>query len=161
MLPAMNLHNLLDIQPALRARARRLSASPSEAEDLLHIALLGLLEQTARGRRIDAPLRYGMTSLRHARSAALRRARREAPLEDAPEPVTGDASEACYCTEVLRLIDTLPPPDRLLLRLVIAGETSPAALARLLNLPKGTIMSRLARARARLRAALGEAPTAR
>ena len=37
------------------------------------------------------------------------------------------------------------------MHLVMAGETSPQALATRLGLPKGTVMSRLARARASLR----------
>ncbi|MFZ5961702.1 sigma-70 family RNA polymerase sigma factor [Thalassococcus sp. BH17M4-6] len=152
----MDTRSLLDALPLLRARARRLAASRAEAEDLLQTALLGLLEQDSRGRTIDKPLRYVMTSLRHARTANARQARREAPLDDAPEPQIGDASEACLCAEVLRAIDTLPPVDGLLLRMVAAGETSPAALARHLKLPKGTVMSRLSRARARLREVVGE-----
>ena len=49
----------------------------------------------------------------------------------------------------------LPPEQALVMSLVLQGEFSPQAIARQLNLPVGTVMSRLARARAKLRVYIG------
>ncbi len=140
----------------LARRARRLGVSAAEAEDLAQEAVLAYLEQRAKGRTVDAPLPYMMTALRHAAQLRHRLAARQRPLSAAPEGQTEDASEARLCSEVLGAIDTLPDADRALLRLVAAGETSPQDLSERLHVPPGTVMSRLARARARLRAELGE-----
>ncbi|WP_420011596.1 sigma factor-like helix-turn-helix DNA-binding protein [Tateyamaria sp.] len=60
------------------------------------------------------------------------------------------------CADTLAAIAALPQPQRRLLELVIAGETSPRAIALATGLPLGTVMSRLARARAKLRLVLAE-----
>jgi RNA polymerase sigma-70 factor (ECF subfamily) len=139
----------------LRARARRLTRNPQDAEDLCQEVCVALLEREAMGGRIDRPLPYMMTALRHAALARSRAARRLTALEDAPEPQVEDASLACLCAEVLAALDTLPGPDRALLRRVGIDGVTPTELADEMDVPAGTIMSRLARSRARLRQALG------
>ncbi|MFP7673141.1 RNA polymerase sigma factor [Marivita sp. S0852] len=141
--------------PRLHARARRLTHSSADAEDLCHDACVALLEREANGARIERPLPYMMTALRHAASARLKLASRQDVLEDDDHPQSDDASLACFCTEVLAHLDTLPQTDRALLRRVAFEEITPSELAKELNIPVGTIMSRLARARARLRDAVG------
>lgn len=47
------------------------------------------------------------------------------------------------------------PEQAVLIGLVAQGETSPKDLARRMGLPKGTVMSRLAHARAQLRNDMG------
>ena len=139
----------------LRARARRLTRSPQDAEDLCHEVCLAILEQEAMGARIARPLPYMMTALRHAASARSRRMARETPLEVEHEPQVEDAALACLCSQVLAHMDDLPAPDRALLRRVAFEGVTPSELAVEMDLPVGTIMSRLARARARLREAVG------
>lgn len=139
----------------LRARARRLTRSPQDAEDLCHEVCLAILEQEALGARIARPLPYMMTVLRHAASARSRRMARETPLEVEHEPQVEDAALACLCSQVLAHMDDLPAPDRALLRRVAFEGVTPSELAVEMDLPVGTIMSRLARARARLREAVG------
>ncbi|MFN3157064.1 RNA polymerase sigma factor, partial [Marivita cryptomonadis] len=139
----------------LRARARRLTRSPQDAEDLCHEVCLAILEQEALGARIARPLPYMMTALRHAASARSRRMARETPMEAEHEPQVEDAALACLCSQVLAHMDHLPAPDRALLRRVAFEGVTPSELAQDMDVPVGTIMSRLARARARLRDAAG------
>ena len=58
------------------------------------------------------------------------------------------------CAETLHAIEQLPANQLRLMRYVCAGETSPKQLANLTGWPIGTVMSRLARARERLREVL-------
>ena len=139
----------------LRARARRLSQSDADAEDLCHDVCLAMLERQACGARIDRPLPYMMTALRHAAQAQWNTTSRHQVLDDADHPQTDDASLARFCAEVLEHVETLPRADRALLRRVAYEQITPSELAEELDIPVGTVMSRLARARARLRDALG------
>jgi RNA polymerase sigma-70 factor (ECF subfamily) len=147
----------MDIQhlSRLHARARRLSHNSHDAEDLCHEICLAVLEQEATGHRIDRPLPYMMTALRHAAISKFRKRARETPMEDSFAPQVEDAALACFCSEVLALMDNLPAPDRALLRRVAYEGVTPTDLAEEMDVPVGTIMSRLARARARLRQAAG------
>lgn len=151
ILRAMDMHDI----SRLRARARRLTHSPQDAEDLCHEVCLAYLEREAVGARIARPLPYMMTALRHAAVARSRRMAREVPLEDGVEPQVGDAALACLCSEVLAHLNHLPAPDRALLRRVAFEGVTPSELAEEMDVPVGTIMSRLARARARLRETMG------
>ena len=63
----------------------------------------------------------------------------------------GVAALRLDCADTLRAIDTLPQPQKQLMHHLIEGETSPQAIAEATGLPTGTVMSRLARARAKLR----------
>ena len=147
----MDTHHL----PRLRARARRLSRSPQDAEDLCHEVCLAMLEREAIGARISRPLPYMMTALRHAAATRARYAARETPMEEDFEPQVEDAALACFCSEVLGKLEALPKSDRALLRRVAYEGVTPSELAAEMEVPVGTIMSRLARARTRLRDALG------
>ena len=151
ILPVMDTTHL----SRLRARARRLTHSPQDAEDLCHEVCLAMLEQEATGARIARPLPYMMTALRHAAAARSRRLMREVPMEEDVEPQVEDAALACLCSQVLSALDHLPAPDRALLRRVAFEGVTPSELAEELDVPVGTIMSRLARARARLRDIVG------
>lgn len=142
--------------PRLNSRARRLSRNPQDAEDLCQEVCLAMLEREASGAQIAQPLPYMMTALRHAAAARSRAARRLTALDHAPEPQVEDAALACLCSEVLAWIDHLPPSDRALLRRVAFEGITPSELAHEMEMPVGTIMSRLARARTRLRVLLGE-----
>lgn len=139
----------------LRARARRLTRNPQDAEDLCHEVCLAVLEQEKSGARITRPLPYMMTALRHAAAARSRRTVRETLIQEEHEPQVADAELACLCSQVLARMDSLPVPDRALLRRVAFEGLTPSELAEEMDVPVGTIMSRLARARARLRKAVG------
>lgn len=137
--------------PRLRARARRLTRSEADADDLCHDVCVAFLEREAQGVQIDRPLPYMMTALRHASHARFKALASFRPLEDADHPKVEDASLACYCAEVLQHLDHLPNAERALLKRVAFEGITPTELAEELDMPIGTVMSRLGRARARLR----------
>jgi RNA polymerase sigma factor, sigma-70 family len=139
----------------LHARARRLTASRADAEDLCQDVVLAFLSRQAKGAQIERPLAYMMTALRHAAHARSKTVEQVSSLEEADLPSPEDAHLTCFVTEVIARIDDLPAVDRALLRRVLNEQVTPTELAKEADLPVGTIMSRLARARSRLRQALG------
>lgn len=147
----------------LGARARRLSETASEADDLVQETVLSLIRMQHDGATINDKERYSMTVLRNHARQHWRKTRPTEPLNEemAAAPESGPARLAC--ADIAAAIERLPSAQADLMRLVAAGETSPAALARLTKVPQGTVMSRLARARARLRIEMGmpeQAPVA-
>ncbi|MEM8579163.1 MAG: RNA polymerase sigma factor [Pseudomonadota bacterium] len=146
---------LTALMPALRRRARRLTRSDDAAEDLLQDTLVRLLARIQGGAQIDDLPRYAMRALTNT---ARSRARRAVPLDELTEEAAAIppvAEDRLACAEALRAIEALPRPQAVLMRRVAQGETSPRALAKATGLPVGTVMSRLSRARATLRADLG------
>lgn len=141
--------------PALRRRARRLTSCPQEADDLVQEAALKLWERHRAGVEIADETAYGMTALRNLARSRWRDRRNWDELTDDMAATAPEAPARIACAEMRAALDRLPDPQADLLRLVLRGETSPARLARLTGLPPGTVMSRLARARAALRRDLG------
>ncbi|MEM6941094.1 MAG: RNA polymerase sigma factor [Pseudomonadota bacterium] len=144
-----------NLLPKLERRAQRLLGNTSEAEDLAQEAALRLWQQLQRAETIAAPERYAMVML-HNLARRRWRARRESEeltedmIETAPLAPVRLAWRACEDA-----IAGLPPEQAAVLSLVLQGETSPRALAKRLNIPEGTVMSRLSRARSNLRRTLG------
>lgn len=149
---------LEDLIPLLRRRARRLTPSQSDAEDLLQDALLRVLQKLEKGQQIDALGPYAMRTLHNQARMRWRGPPPPEELEDDAVAVDPVAMSRLECADTLQAIDALPPDQADLMRLVCGGETSPAALADQMDVPVGTVMSRLSRARARLRDTLGEKP---
>jgi RNA polymerase sigma-70 factor (ECF subfamily) len=135
----------------LTRRARRLTRSHSAADDLVQETLLRLILRARHGGPIDDLPAYAMRTLTNQARMAWRRAPVTEELEEDHATVLPDAPMRLDYADTLSAIETLPRDQADLLRLVAAGETSPARLAQLTGLPQGTVMSRLARARARLR----------
>ncbi|MFY9238344.1 MAG: RNA polymerase sigma factor [Roseovarius sp.] len=140
--------------------ARRLAHSEAEAQDLVQEVLLRLWMRRAEVAEVDDLRAYARTSLRNLYRQGLRRIPMEALEECASPTVDPAVFGALALRDVAGAINRLPADQARLMRLVAAGETSPAALAALTGVPKGTVMSRLARARAALRGDMGIAPDA-
>lgn len=140
---------LVKLIPDLRRLARRLVRDPEGAEDLVQEALLRVWTQMASGSGIDDLKPYLMTA---ARNLARRPRRATLPLSDAPEPsAPPEAPRRLMLREVAAALSRLPEAEqRLILRHATGGE-SYAEIAKAEDLPIGTVMSRLARGRARLR----------
>jgi RNA polymerase sigma-70 factor (ECF subfamily) len=75
--------------------------------------------------------------------------------------VSGGQEGAVRMREVLAAIDTLPEEQRAVLLLVGVEDLSYAEAARALDVPVGTVMSRLSRGRERLRRVLEDKPQER
>ncbi|WP_299725382.1 RNA polymerase sigma factor [uncultured Tateyamaria sp.] len=153
-----NPQRLVPLIPILNRRARRLTRSPAEAEDLVQDTLLSLCQRIEDGSRIEDLPAYAMRTLSN-RARRGWRAQSTDELEDDHAVIEPDALIRLDCADTLEAIAQLSKPQRQLMDLVVAGETSPRALAKATGLPLGTVMSRLARARARLRLTLSDEGT--
>ena len=145
-----NAEALTRLVPDLQRLARILAPDRDSADDMMQEALLQVWHQIDRGARIDALRPYLMTTLRNK---SRRPCQKDTPLDLAPEiSQPGNALPRLACAEVLAAIDRLPPDQACLMRAWLDGGDSYAMLAERMDLPLGTVTSRLARARARLRA---------
>ncbi|WP_307279018.1 sigma-70 family RNA polymerase sigma factor [Labrys wisconsinensis] len=142
---------------ALRRYARSLTRSDVEAEDLVHDALLQAYEKRA-GFQAGRSLRSWLMSILHnvfvdryrSRQAEARRIEQAAELQDPFVPPAQD--HQLRLAQVRRAFLELPEEQRAALHLVTIEGLTFAEAAGTLGIPVGTLMSRLARARATLRA---------
>ena len=143
------------LMPKLMRRARRLTRSPADAEDMAQETALRLWQLLEENAGVEAPERYAMAMLHNLARQSWRRRRVSEELTEEMLQASPLAPARIACAELRAAIDRLPAEQAQLMRMVMAGETSPQVLAVLVGLPKGTVMSRLGRARARLRAEIG------
>ena len=149
---------LSDLTPGLMRLARILTGNRDTARDLVQETLLRLWRRRDTLDLIDDLPVYARAILRNLYRRALRRAAHEV-VGDVPDAgIPPAVFPRLALQEIEAAIAHLPQDHATLLRLVLAGEFSPQALARRTGLPEGTVMSRLARARAQLRRDLGLAP---
>ncbi|MGG7519364.1 sigma-70 family RNA polymerase sigma factor [Allorhizobium undicola] len=141
---------------ALRRYALSLVRDRDDAEDLVNDALVNAYERQASFRR-DGNLRGWLFAILHnTHIDRLRRkkrlARHENGVADLPEPASEPGQEhVVRLADVRRAFASLPEEQRLALHLVAIEEFSYEEAAAVLGIPVGTLMSRLSRARARLR----------
>lgn len=138
----------------LRRRALRFGARASDAEDLAQETLLRLIQRMTR-QDVETPAHYAMIILHNLVRAGWRaRVETTELAEDSTSTLPlGDSRLAI--ADLRTAIGTLPFAQAQVMEMVLQGELSPQAIARQLGLPVGTVMSRLARARAALRFHLG------
>ncbi|MEP4195714.1 MAG: sigma-70 family RNA polymerase sigma factor [Aliishimia sp.] len=139
--------------PRLLRRARALSRCPALAEDLAQDCALKLWTCLKRGDQIDDLEAYAMITLRHLSASRWRRdsAMQTEELDETSATTEPNALPRLMLADVQDAITHLPEDQAALMSRVADGETSPAILAAEFGVPKGTVMSRLSRARARLR----------
>lgn len=146
--------------PALRRYARALTRDADRADDLVQ----DCIERAIRKRRLWSPtgsLRSWLFKilLNLFRNEARSRRRRgdHVPLDELtvepaiPAPQPGRIA----LNEMARALQTLPVEQREALLLVVIEGASYQEAAAILDIPAGTLMSRLGRARAALRAMTG------
>ena len=141
--------------PQLQRRARKLCRDRDEAEDLAQETLLKLLQRLDAGAEISTPESYAMIILHNLARQSWRDRKPTESLEEDMLSTTSRAPGHLACAEIVAAIDRLPSDQACLMRQVAAGETSPARLAEVTDCPVGTVMSRLARARIKLRQEMG------
>ena len=143
--------------PRLRRYARVLLRDSVGADDLVQDCLERAIGRWHQ-RRLDGDARTWLFTILH--NLAMNRMRQSArrgshiPVEDAdPIAITRapDQESGIHHRDVVQALDRLPDDQRAVLVLVTIEELSYADTAKALGVPIGTVMSRLSRARARLR----------
>lgn len=154
--PQTEAEALVALLPDLARLSRRLSRDRMQAEDLAQEAAARVWAQIVGGAAIDDLRPYLMTA---ARNLARRPYLPPLPLEDVPEPsAPADAPRRMIAREVLTALARLPRAEARLLALMAEDETTYAEIACDTGIPIGTVMSRISRARAHLRAECGLPP---
>lgn len=143
--------------PALRRYARAMLRNRDDADDLVQDVLERALANW-QGRRKAASLRSWLFAILHnlAVDRLRHRARRgiDATIESVPEARLACPPEQEHGLgqqDVLAHLAKLPDDQRAVLLLVSVEDLSYAEAAVVLDIPMGTVMSRLSRARERLR----------
>ena len=141
--------------PHLRRYARALVKDPEQADDLVQDCLVRAMSRWHLWRPTGTRRAWLFTILHNIHvNGVAQRARRgyTVPLDDR----TGGAEaagqdERVQLNEVAAAMDQLPAEQRQVLLLVALEAFSYAEVARMTGTPIGTVMSRLARAREKLR----------
>jgi RNA polymerase sigma-70 factor (ECF subfamily) len=153
--------DLLEALPRLRRYARVLAGNPGAADDLVQDTLMRAWDKR-RLWRVGSDLRAWLFTIMHNvfmnQRVAARRAAANVSLDAeggaraaAEVAAFGNALARVELREVLRYVDRLPPEQREVLLLAAVEELRYEEVAAVLGIPVGTVMSRLFRARARLR----------
>lgn len=152
---------MIQMLPRLRAFGRSLTGAQDQADDLVQQTVekaLRNIDSYAAGTRLDSWL---FRIMRNAWIDGHRAQRPTVTLDDIETvcPLMGedgrDVTETrIYLAQVRRVMDTLPEDQRAVLMLVCVEGLSYRDVAQSLNIPEGTVMSRLSRGRLALAAAL-------
>jgi RNA polymerase sigma-70 factor (ECF subfamily) len=161
-MPAPDEAAIVACIPSLRRYARALTGSREHADDLVQETLERAWSRQAAWRR-RGDVRAWMFSILHNRFVDRLRAQASRPEDSAgdalPEvaqrPTQADRLEV---RDLDRLLQRLPSEQREVLLLVGVEELAYQAVADVLGVPIGTVMSRLSRARERLRVELQGRP---
>lgn len=148
---------LIAMLPRLRRFAMALCGSAATADDLVQAACekaWANQKSWTPGTRLDA---WMFRILRNLWIDGLRRQKTEGHVEPVDErnDLIGDHGEAramdkLTLEDVRRAINLLPPEQKEVLLLICMEELAYGEAAEVLNVPIGTVMSRLSRARKRL-----------
>jgi RNA polymerase sigma-70 factor (ECF subfamily) len=155
-------HDVEAMIPALRRYARALTRDAETADDLVQDTLVRALrfEHLFTGGNIRSWLYTILTNLNRNRLRTLARRPAFSPLDDndAPDMLGPEAGSR----DIERALATLVEDQRAVLLLVTLEGLTYREVAEIQGVPIGTVMSRLARARAQMKAYLdGERPMLR
>ena len=159
----MNLDSaLVNILPALRRYALFLSGNTHEADDLVNDCAVRVLTSKASFDQSRSIRPWAFKILRNLFLDTQKSGHRRAhfPIDDiasfADESTAQKLNDSIELKETLSAIMSLPPASRDILVLVAVEGFSYNEAAECLNLPLGTVMSRLSRARKQLVELLSE-----
>ncbi|MFJ9993275.1 RNA polymerase sigma factor [Pseudomonas putida] len=142
--------------PRLWAFALRLSGDRHDAEDLVQLACVRALERTHQLRPDTAPLSWMFaivhtTWINEVRSRNVRsRSRSEwndSVIESVTDPAAPTPETDLMHQQILTAVNSLPEGQREVMLLVAVERFSYKEAADILEVPIGTVMSRLSRAR--------------
>ena len=147
---------LIELIPRLRRYARALVGDRASADDLVQDTLeraWAKLHLYRRGTDLRAWL---FTVMHNVHVNKVRSARSTDPLDDEMPELAQRATQgdSLIVRDLDRAIARLPSEQRAVLLLVTLEEMSYEQVARTLGIPIGTVMSRLSRAREKMRAML-------
>jgi RNA polymerase sigma-70 factor, ECF subfamily len=150
----MNRILLIEQLPGLRRYARALTGNSWAADDLVQ----DTLERACAKWRLwvaGSDLRAWLFTLMHNLYMSQRRAARVAlnsvSIDELESELQAPSSSPDDPLDISRCLQRLPADQRAVLLLVVLEDMSYKEAARVLAIPMGTVMSRLSRARSRLR----------
>jgi RNA polymerase sigma-70 factor (ECF subfamily) len=145
--------SLIELIPRLRRYARALVGERSAADDLVQDTLERAWSKLHLYRRGTDLRAWLFTVMHNVHVNRLRAARPADPLEDEMPELAQRATQgdALMVRDLERAVAALPEGQRQVLLLVALEDLSYEETARVLEIPIGTVMSRLARAREKLR----------
>lgn len=141
--------DLIALMPALSRLARILASTPDQAEDMTQDALLRVWARLQNGGEIDDLRPYLMTTLRNASTKPPRQDQELTEQNTPSHPA--EIWERFACKDVIEALAMIPGDQADLLRPLALSDASYADLAKAFDLPIGTVMSRISRARSQLR----------
>ena len=148
---------LIPLLPRLRRLARALAGQVADADDLVQIVLERALARATQWRPDAALDKWVFAIARNAWRDELRARGRTQHLfapEEAGEMAADRTAQPAQQLELAMALAALPPDHREVVALVLVEGMSYGEAAELLEVPVGTVTSRLARARATLQAHL-------
>jgi len=137
--------------PSLRRYARGLTGDPHRADDLVQDTLERAWSRFSRWQK-RGELRAWMFGIMHNHfidgvRATNRRADQTAPGDLPDAPVRATQTDHLEVRDLDRCLQALPPEQREVLLLICVEDLSYQDTAQVLDVPLGTVMSRLSRAR--------------
>lgn len=148
---------LVALLPRLRRFARGLTGSADRADDLVQAACeraLARMEQWTPGTRLDSWMFRIVRTIwiDELRALAVRQRAQDRQENEIERAFDGERSMEAHMTmqAVREAVGQLPPEQREILLLVAVEGVSYKEAAEILEIPIGTVMSRLARGRATL-----------
>jgi RNA polymerase sigma-70 factor (ECF subfamily) len=153
---------IVELLPRLRRLARSLSRNQSDADDLVQSAVERAwrhLDQFKPGANL-ASWMFGIMKNAWFDNLRSRKRRGEValPEDSGDHPAVNPADLDASIWSLSAAIDKLPEEQRLAVALVLVEGLSYKDAAEVLEIPIGTLTSRLARGRAALAEALGDEP---
>lgn len=145
--------SLIELIPRLRRYARALVGERAAADDLVQDTLERAWSKLHLYRRGSDLRAWLFTVMHNVHVNRLRATRPTDPLEDDMPELAQRATQgdALMVRDLERAVAVLPLAQRQVLLLVALEDLSYEETARVLEIPIGTVMSRLARAREKLR----------
>lgn len=149
-----NAQSLIELIPRLRRYARALVGERAAADDLVQDTLERAWSKLHLYRHGTDLRAWLFTVMHNVHVNRVRAARPTEPLEDEMPELAQRATQgdSLVVRDLERGIAALPVAQREVLLLVALEDLSYDQTARVLGIPIGTVMSRLARAREKLRA---------